>query len=646
MGLWPLEITPPSGGGLREPFPRIEDLAFLYDQETAAAIGPDGSVLFLCLPRFDSQPAFSRLVDQLGGWMRVAPLDVRVPASRRYVPGTNVLETTWQTDTGWIVVEQFLAFGPWHHTEERSETFLTVPRYYDAQHVLVTRVRCIAGYVELVAECQPRPDFGAKDVKWRYAGPGYQQVVAESDGEPPLIFVADPSMRWGFEGSRAVARRPLQKGEEVFVALAWTQHELPRTVADATQMFDYTVEVWRSLLEQGTFPDVPEKEYLQRAALTLLGLIYTATGAIVAAPTTSLPENHFTPGQVTPNSRTYDYRFSWFRDSWLILWALETLGFHADASSFVQYILARVHEGDLPVLGAIGEEQADLTEREVEHATGYYWTQPVRTGNGAWNHNQHDRWGAVLATIYAAVRRNPDRLDQSTWMRVIELVTTAASKWRDPDRGIWEVRGPQQHFVSSKIMCWLAMQTGARLAVLRGDEELRQQWQDVAEEIRADVLQNGVDERPALVQAYGSEGVDASNLLAILVGFLEPDDPIALATIDAIRGELLKDGLVYRYNAERTDDGSDTDEQSFVICTWWLISALALSGQQQSAEEMLRHMLTLASPLKLWSEEVDPETGRHYGNTPLGLSAVGLIMAITLVVRGRQGHIEPPTPAV
>jgi GH15 family glucan-1,4-alpha-glucosidase len=469
-------------------FPGIGDYAFLSDCETNCLIAPSGGVEWMCVPRPDSPSVFTALLDRAGGSFRVAPFGVSVPAARRYLPGTLVLETTWQTPTGWLVVRDALILAPWHNTDQRSKTHRRSPTDYDAAHVLLRSIKCIYGNVDLQMSCEPIFDYARKGAKWTYPKSDYSEVVATAKGQPTLRLSS--SLRIGIEGRTAMARTKMKRDELHYVALAFSDLPGPKDLAEAEDWMWRTGEYWRQWLSQGTFPDHPWRSYLQSSALALKGLSYAPTGALLAAATTSLPE---TPG----GERNWDYRYTWIRDSTFALWGLYTLGFDREANDFFFFIhdVCRDNPNDLQIMYGVGGER-HLDEGTLDHLSGYDDAIPVRIGNGAFNQQQHDVWGALLDSIYLHTRSR-EQMPEELWPIVIAQVEQAAAHWRAPDRGIWEVRGEPQHFTASKIMCWVAMDRGVRLARLHDSHAIADKWQHIADEIHADVLANGVDERAA-----------------------------------------------------------------------------------------------------------------------------------------------------
>ncbi len=609
------------------PFPAIADYAFLSDCETTALVAPSGNVEWMCLPRMDSPSVFGSLLDRDAGYFRLGPADVTVPAGRRYLPGTMVLETTWGTRSGWVIIRDVLLVGPWHHEDDRSHTHRRSPTDNDADHVLLRTIRCVNGSVEINLDCEPAFDYGRVRAEWDYSGPGYHEAVARAPGvDFELRLTTD--LRLGFEGPRARARTTLHDGDLGFCALAWTTHAGPASYDEAHDRLVKTADYWHEWLSHGDFPDHPWRVFLQRSALTLKGLSYAPTGALAAAATTSLPE---TPG----GERNWDYRYSWIRDATFMLWGLYTLGFDWEANDFF-YFIADVAQGDedLQVMYGVGGER-QLDERTLDHLSGYEGARPVRIGNGAYNQEQHDIWGAVLDSVYLHTKSR-DYLPESLWPTLKHQVEAALAHWRRPDRGIWEVRGEPKHFTSSKVMCWVAADRGARLARLRQDQACVDRWQAAADEIHADVCANGLDERGVFVQHYDTDALDASVLLMPLFRFLPASDERIRRTVLTIADELTDDGLVLRYRVEETDDGLSGREGTFAICSFWLVSALAEIGEAARARDLCEKLLSYASALQLYAEEIDPRSGRHLGNFPQAFTHLALINAVMHVVRADQ----------
>jgi GH15 family glucan-1,4-alpha-glucosidase len=468
-------------------FPPIAEYGFLSDCETCALVAPNSNIEWLCLPRFDSPSVFGAMLDRDAGTFRLAPADVEVPAARRYLPGTNVLETSWGTSSGWIIVRDVLLIGPWHHEHERSHTHRRAPTDYDADHVLVRLIRCVNGEVQVTLDCEPRFDYGRTPGVWDYTGTTYHEAVCRCEGtEVELTLASDMNM--GFEGPRVTGRTLMKEGDTLFVALSWSEHPAPTTYEEAYDRLVWTAHHWQHWLDHGTFPDHPWRTALQRSALTLKGLSYAPTGALVAAATTSLPE---TPG----GERNWDYRYTWIRDATFMLWGLYTLGFDWEANDFFFFIadVAESEQNTLQIMYGIDGEDM-LEEHTLDHLSGYEGARPVRIGNGAYDQDQHDVWGALLDSVYLHTKSR-DHLPERIWPILKRQVEAALENWREPDRGIWEIRGEPQHFTSSKLMCWVAADRGARLAEIRDELEFAARWQSAADEIKNDILENALDDR-------------------------------------------------------------------------------------------------------------------------------------------------------
>jgi GH15 family glucan-1,4-alpha-glucosidase len=613
--------NPPTWDGA-SPFPPIADYAFLSDCHTGALVAPDGSVEWLCLPRFDGSSIFGALLDRSAGSFRVAPYGVDVPAGRRYEPGTNVLETTWMTPTGWLVVRDALTIGDWHESSRTPHT--RPPTDHDAEHLLVRTVECVQGEVPVELICAPRFDYGRVPARWSPVEGEAEFALDATDGKTTVRLFSD--MRMGIEQSNAHARHTMREGEQRFCALSWTdQLGGPRTYAQALAHIQRTCHYWREWLAAGTYPDHPWRAFLQRSALVLKGLTYSPTGAMIAALTTSLPE---TPGGM----RNWDYRYCWMRDATFTLWGLHALDLDWEANDFMEYLadLQRNKDGSLQIMYGIGGER-NLRESTLRHLKGYDGSRPVRIGNGAYNQRQNDCFGAVLDSVYLHTKRH-DHMQDRLWPVLCDQVASAWRVWKRPDQGIWEARGKPRQYVSSKLMCWVAMDRGARLAELRGESDVAVRWQAGAETIREDILARGVDERGVFVQHYDTKALDASCLLIPIVRFLPADDERVRATVLAIADELTDHGLVLRYRTDETDDGLSGEEGTFLICSFWMVSALSEIGERERASTLCERLLSLASPLGLYAEELDARSGRHLGNFPQAFTHLALINAVAHVI--------------
>jgi GH15 family glucan-1,4-alpha-glucosidase len=609
------------------PYPPIADYGFLSDCHTGALVAPDGSIEWMCVPRFDSPSIFGALLDRRAGSFRVGPYGMLVPLSVRYLPGTMILETTWMTPSGWLVVCDGLTIGEWHddHADESSHT--RPPTDMDADHMLVRTIRCVEGQVQVEVVCEPMFGYGRTPASWEMVTPDWSTAHA-TDGETTISLTSD--LRLGIEGNRARARHTLVEGEQRYVALGWTHGvEGPTDCDDAKQRLKLTAHYWRSWLAGGRFPDHRWRQPLMRSALTLKGLTYAPTGATVAAATTSLPE---TPG----GERNWDYRYCWMRDATFTLWGLHALGFDWEADDFLQFVadLKRNDDGALQIMYGVGGER-DLHEQSLNWLTGYELAIPVRIGNGAFQQRQNDLFGAVLDSVYLHSKAG-GHMPQRLWPVLQDQVRRAISLWRMPDQGIWEARGDPKHYVSSKLMCWVALDRGARLAALQGDAEDSHAWTGIADQIKADILANGVSARGVFRQHYETDALDASTLLIPLVRFLAPDDERVRATVLAIADELTDHGFVLRYKVDETDDGLRGEEGTFLICSFWLASALSEIGEHQRAAALVERLLSHASSLGLYAEELEASSGRHLGNFPQAFTHLALINAVMHVISQEQ----------
>ncbi len=616
-------MTPSAEGG----FPPIGDYGYLSDSHTGALVAPDGSVEWLCVPRFDSPSVFTALLDRGAGRFRLGPAGFRVPLARRYAPGTNMLETTWTTGEGWLVVHDALVIGEWR--DDAGHRHARPPSGHDAEGILVRIAECVEGEVEVEMVCDLAHEYGLDAASWSADG----AHAAETRGEGAhLHLVAD--LELDVDGGRATARRALRKGEACFCAVGWGgRDEMPATLDDARARLDVTLVFWRKWLTDGEFPDHPWRIHLMRSALVLKGLTYAPTGAVIAAATTSLPE---APG----GERNWDYRYSWIRDSTFALWGLHTLGFDAEATDFLAFVaeICRAEGPEVQIMYGIDGEK-DLPERELEHLSGYEGARPVRVGNAAHTQRQNDVFGALLDGVY--IHSKEHGVSDELWEVVADQVEGAVRYWREPDQGIWEARGRPRHYVSSKLMCWVALNRGFRLAEDRGEEERAARWAGIADEIQADILEHGVSERGVFRQHYDTDALDASTLLVPLVRFLPAGDERVRSTVLAIADELTEGGLVLRYRVEHTDDGLSGEEGTFTICSFWLVSALSEIGEPARARALCERLLGLAGALRLYAEEIEPRSGRHLGNFPQGFTHLALINAVSHVIADELAPREP-----
>ncbi|MDQ5895347.1 MAG: hypothetical protein QG596_1608 [Actinomycetota bacterium] len=600
-------------------FPAIGSYGFLSDCHTSALIAPDGSVEWLCAPRFDSPSVFGKILDRTAGHFRFGPDDETAPLSRRYEPGTLVLETTWSTETGWVVVRDALSISSWAEQGGPRELMTG----HETDRCLVRVVKCIDGEVDMEMICEPRFAYGSESGVWTEMEFG--EAIAEGAGEK-ISLATDLNLT--LEQGRAVGNLKMQAGDSAFVCLSWGDGigPHPRSYPEAKERIESSRDLWRDWLAQGSFPDHPWRNHLQRSALVLKGLTYTPTGAVLAAATTSLPE---TPG----GERNWDYRFSWIRDSTFALWSLHSLGFDQEARDFMRFVRDRAMEsgGDLQIMYGIGGEH-DLTEHTLDHLSGYGGAKPVRIGNGAYDQRQNDVWGALLDSVYVhRMALGTEAINDETRELVKRMVEHALEAWPKPDQGIWEARGEPQHYVSSKLMIWVAVDRGARLAAEFGKKEFADALTVKAEEIKAEIIDKGLRDG-VFRQHYDTDALDASVLLMPLVRFLPPDDQRIRGTVLAIRDGLDDRGLILRYITDETDDGLHGEEGTFLICSFWMVAALSEIGEKAAARRLCERLLGASGELDLFAEELEASSNRHLGNFPQAFTHLALINAVSHVI--------------
>ncbi|MEU2284371.1 glycoside hydrolase family 15 protein [Streptomyces sp. NPDC013178] len=586
--------------------PRIEDYALIGDEQTAALVGLDGSVDWLCLPRFDSPACFARLLgDEENGHWRIAPKGVDGPCTRRaYRPDTLVLDTEWETDEGAIRVTDLMP------QRDRAPDVVRI-------------VEGLRGRVAVRSTLRLRFDYGWV-IPWMRRVDGHRVAIAGPDA---VWLRSEPEVRtWG-EDFRTHSDFTVGEGESVAFVLTWHPSHHPRPpLVDPYEALRHSVDDWQSWSARCRY-DGPHRDAVVRSLITLKALTYVPTGGIVAALTTSLPEE-------LGGVRNWDYRYCWLRDSTLTLGALLAAGYHEEAEAWRDWLLRAVagSPADLQIMyGLAGERR--LPECELPWLSGYAGSQPVRIGNGAVNQLQLDVYGEVMDSLSLA-RTAGMSPKPHMWSLQCALMTWLSENWRQPDEGLWEVRGGRRQFVHSKVMVWVAADRAVRALEqypeLRGDLE---GWRKLRDEVHQEVCEKGYDpERNTFTQYYGSHDLDASLLLIPRVGFLPPDDPRVTGTVDAIREELGHGGLVRRYSTDGTTvDGLPGDEGTFLACSFWLADALHMTGRTKEARELFERLCHLANDVGLLAEEYDPVGGRHLGNFPQAFSHIGLVnTALTL----------------
>ncbi|MBT2366782.1 glycoside hydrolase family 15 protein [Streptomyces sp. ISL-10] len=580
---------------------RIEDYALIGDLQTAALVGADGSIDWLCLPRFDSAACFAALVgDEENGHWRIAPKGAGRCTSRGYVDESLVLETVWRTRTGTVKVLDFM------------------PQRDEAPDV-IRIVEGVVGTVEMAATLRLRFDYGSV-VPWMRRADGHRVAVAGPDSvwlrcEPPVH-------TWGQQFSTC-SSFTVAAGEKVAFVLTWHPSHRPRPkLVDPYVSLRHCLEDWAEWSSRCRYQG-PYREAVLRSLITLKALTYAPTGGIVAAPTTSLPEE-------IGGVRNWDYRFCWLRDSTLSLGALLAAGYLDEAAAWRDWLLRAVagDPADLQIMyGLAGERR--LAEMELGWLGGYAGSVPVRVGNDAAYQLQLDVYGEVIDSLFLA-RKMGLKTERHAWNIQLSLLGFLESKWREPDQGLWEVRGPRRHFVHSKVMAWVAADRAVR--TLEADPTLRgnaARWRAMRDEVHREVCEKGFDPvRNTFTQSYGSTDLDAAVLLIPHVGFLPPDDPRVLGTVKAVQAELGSGPLVRRYSTAGVSvDGLPGDEGAFLACSFWMTDALCMTGREDEARELFERLLALRNDVGLLSEEYDPLAGRQLGNFPQAFSHIGLVNA-------------------
>jgi GH15 family glucan-1,4-alpha-glucosidase len=597
----------------------IADYALLSDCRSAALVSRAGSVDWLCLPRFDAPSVFARLLDDEGGhWSIGVP---GASATRRYAEATMALETTFEAAGGTAVLTDAMAVG----RNDRGHDLGA-----GSPGALLRRVTCTAGEVEVAVEYAPRPEYGLIHPLLHPVGGG---LVSRGGAE--VLALSSP-VGLAVDGATASARLTLRAGESACFAQhhakSWEPAPSIWTQAEIAQRLDDTLEGWRSWSAMHQAYDGPWRELVHHSGRVLQALTFQPTGAIVAAATTSLPET-------VGGERNWDYRYTWVRDASLTMEALWVAACPDEANEFFAFLAgaaaSQLHRGaDLQIMFGVGGER-DLTERELPHLRGWRSSRPVRVGNGAWDQRQLDVYGELLGAAQRLVDQL-GKLDAATRRFLVAAAGTAARRWRERDQGIWEIRGEPRDFLYSKLMCWSALDRAIALADLIGAEDQVESWAATREEIRAAILDHGWSERAgAYTQSFGSDELDASNLMMAITGFLPGTDPRMKSTIDAIAERLTDErGLVYRYKAA---DGLEGEEGTFLLCTFWLAQAQALAGEVDRARATFERAIAYANDVGLLAEEVEPIPGDELiGNYPQAFSHIGLVNAAWAIAQAEE----------
>ena len=608
----------------------IADHALLSDRHSAALVSRDGSIEWLCFPRFDSPSVFGRLLgDEAGHWSIQAADAVQV--TRRYLDRTMVLETTFRTSTGTATMVDALAMGKGNRGHQLGD---------DAPHLLLRRVTCNEGEVAFDLEYVPRPEYGLV----------FPLLVEVAGGLATLggsdVLVLSSPIALNIDQSSASGRLHLRRSESAGFALhhrkrAETGKASVWSQTDISARVDDTVSAWESWSDLHQAYVGPWRDLVHHSGRVLQALSFSPTGAISAAATTSLPET-------VGGARNWDYRYAWVRDASFTIEALWVAACPDEANQFFDYVTTSAAStldrgDDLQIMFGIGGER-DLTERELPHLEGWRHSAPVRVGNGAWRQRQLDVYGELLSAVYrlsdhifdntsrvgpmAAPGKwgAPPDLAPATRKFFVQLADAAARRWQEKDQGIWEIRGGPREFLYSKLMCWVAVDRAVNLADRLDATDRVDEWKRTREQIREAILTKGwSDTANAFTQSFGSDELDASSLMLPLVGFLPADDPRVLATIEATEKHLTDErGLVYRY---RSHDGLEGNEGAFLLCTFWLAQALARAGQTARARTVFERAAGFVNDVGLVAEEADPGSGELLGNFPQAFSHIGLVNA-------------------
>ena len=592
----------------------ISDYGIIGDMHSAAVVGLDGSIDWLCFPRFDSPSVFAAILDDAkGGRFRLCPAG-RYEIEQRYLTDTNILSTTFTTESGQVEVQDLMPIK-----QDARESDYEVLRI----------VRGVRGSVEMTCLFQPRLDYARGRTELRAAPGG---VVAEKDGA--RLSLASP-VDLTIEDGDAQGVFTVREGEELVFQLQWDADRPPST-AGWRERLEFTISEWRAVIDDHTYEGRWQAE-VRRSILALHLLIYLPTGAIVSAVPSSLME-------WIGGDRNWDYRFCWIRDAAFTLDVLHRLGHIGEMRRFMEWLTEFCQSCGVhlqPLYGVHYEE--DLTATTLDHLEGYRGSKPVRIGNGAATQLQMDIFGEVMVAL-ATFHRAGGKITRPMWTTIESFVNAVINNWRRPGRGLWEMRGKPRHFVNSKVMCWLAMDRAIALAEALQKPVDLESWRALREEIHADVLANGWNERlQSFVQYYGADYTDAALLMMPMVGFLPPEDPRMRSTVRRIREELEVNGLLRRYPPDLTDDGFGSEEGIFIMCTFWLVGYLTFIGELDEARELFERVLTSGNHLGLFSEMVDPVTGEALGNFPQALTHVSLIhSARNLDLALRERKAPPP----
>ncbi len=587
----------------------IENYGIIGDMRSVALVGMDGSIDWLCFPHVDSPSVFAAILDDdKGGRFKIAPAGGETNYKQLYWPDTNILVTRFFSPDGVGEVLDYMPVGTLADGHER--------------HRLIRRVRVVRGAMTFRLECSPAFDYARDEHETTITAEG---ASFHSSRFGLGLAASVPLTR---DGNSAVAEFTLQEEQTAVFVLQEIEPGAGVSFSEQEEeeLFKQTVEYWRRWLSRCTYTG-RWREMVHRSALALKLLTYEPTGAIVAAPTCSLPEG-------VGGERNWDYRYTWIRDAAFTLYGLLRIGFTEEAAQFMHWLEARCQEsrpdGSLQLMYGI-DGRSDLTEETLDHLEGYRCSRPVRIGNGAYDQLQLDIYGELMDAVYL-YNKHGSPISYDLWTHLRRLINWVCDNWCRTDEGVWEVRGGQRHFVYSRLMCWVAVDRGLRLAAKRSFPADRDRWEKVRDVIYEEIMEKGWSpERKAFVQSYDGNTLDASNLIMPLVFFLSANDPRMLSTLDAINrspndGGLVSNSLVYRYDVEESPDGLEGDEGTFSLCTFWLVEALTRAGRVDEARIIFEQMLSYSNHLGLYAEEIG-SSGEALGNFPQAFTHLTLISA-------------------
>lgn len=653
--------------GCTRTYQPINSYGVIGDCHSVVLVAPDGSVDWGCLPDFDSPAIFCRLLDaEQGGYFQISPTDGTIPGVQRYLHRSNVLQTKFASVTGEVLLTDFMpveTLNAWPYKALNNNTWT---REDGSCHCLVRIMECTHGELPITMTLKASPNYAASpsqvflalNGKGAVISSGHQHVGLSIVGAHLLpSFTIRVSQDAKEVHSSIIAQATLREGERLLFAVGMgrsaqaahrlVESDLPQRNFDAE--LAHTLHCWRKWIASCSYQG-PYADFVERSALVLKMMTYAPSGAIVAAPTTSLPEE-------IGGVRNWDYRYTWLRDATFTLYALNVLGFTEEARAFTHWLrrLSYSNGEDLQIMYGIRGER-DLTEWELDHLSGYCDSRPVRIGNGAADQKQLDVFGEVLDCIHlyrkqGCFERYEEKLEGPLWALMRTLVEHVCAHWHEQDSGIWEVRGGPRHFVYSKVMCWVALDRGIQAAQQLHLEADLPRWQNVRDQIRADILSHGYNTQVgAFTQSFDDTALDASNLLLPLVGFIPSDDPRMRSTVDRISEHLTDErGFIYRYHA---NDGLTGHEGTFTICTFWLVDNLAMQDRITEARSLFERLLTYAGRLGLFSEEIDTHNNIALGNYPQAFTHIALINSAINLQRAemrraeREHHTDPIIAAI